>query len=154
MAASTHPHPDSPANLDVAGQIEALIREILPNHRCSIEQVCQRLALDRRTLSRRLKAQGKTYSHILNRVRRDMLHDYMRCDDLSLANLLGFSSLPALSRWRNQYDDKPWLRELERTGEALWVRGDVYVSAFTLPEGPKRRGDGKASKSKGPAKLS
>jgi AraC-like DNA-binding protein len=86
-----------------------------------------------------------------------MLHDYMRRDDLSpteIANLLGFSSLPAFSRWRNQHDDKPWLRELERTGEALWVRGDAYVLAFTMPEGPKRRDGGKASKSKGPAKLS
>ena len=86
-----------------------------------------------------------------------MLHDYMRRDDLSLteiASLLGFSSLPAFSRWRNQHDDMPWLRERERTGEALWVRGDAYVLAFTMPESPQRRGGGKASKSKGPAKLS
>ena len=107
MAASTRRPQDSPAKPDVAGQIEALIREILPNHRCSIEHVRQRLALDRQTLSRRLKAQENTYSHILNRVRRDMLHDYMMRNDLSLteiANLLGFSSLPAFSRWRNQHE--------------------------------------------------
>jgi hypothetical protein len=39
MATSTHSHPDRPAKPDVAGQVEALIREILPKHRCSIEQV-------------------------------------------------------------------------------------------------------------------
>jgi hypothetical protein len=117
----------------------------------------QHLALDRRTLSRRLKAQGNTYSRTLNRVRLDVLHDYMRRDDLSLteiAPLLGFSSLPALSRWRSQHDDKPWLRELERTGEAFWTDGDNYIFAFALPEGPRRGVRGESSKAKRPAKLS
>ena len=58
--------------------------------------------MDRRTLHRRLSAEGTTYSGILDDKRRDLAASLLTGSDRPLQNvagLLGFSSMSAFAHW-------------------------------------------------------
>jgi AraC-like DNA-binding protein len=75
---------------------------LLPDGVCTVERVAQHLGMDRRTLHRRLAAEGLTFSGILDDTRRNMAVSLLSGSDRplqSVADLLGFSSLSAFAHW-------------------------------------------------------
>lgn len=92
---------------DMAAKVRQLMQALLPLGVCSVERIAQQLGVDRRTVHQRLSAQGLNYTQILNEVRRQWADRYRETQDRplsELAEILGFSSLSAFSRWhRTQY---------------------------------------------------
>jgi len=79
----------------------------LPSGRCTAASVARQIGIDRKTVHRRLASQDKTFSDVLNEVRRELAERHIRLERRSLtetAQLLGFSCLPNFSRWfRSQF---------------------------------------------------
>lgn len=83
-------------------RVGVLVVALLPEGLCTVERVAQRLGMDRRTLHRRLAAEGATFSSILDATRCDMATNLLTTSDRplqSVADLLGFSSLSAFAHW-------------------------------------------------------
>ena len=88
--------------IDAARQ---LVAALLPGGRCTADQVAQHLGMDRRTLHRHLKADGMSFSSMMQGVRRELAQRQIRESDRSLAELaelLGFSGASALAYWFRQ----------------------------------------------------
>lgn len=92
----------------VSDRVRELVIALLPDSGCSVERVAQHLGMDRRTLHRRLAAEGATYSDLLDQTRREMAISLLTGSDRpmqSVADLLGFSSLSAFAHWfRRSFD--------------------------------------------------
>ena len=58
--------------------------ELLPGGKSSIEDVCERLRIGRRTFQRQLKSEGKTFSQILDEVREELSLHYLKQQDISI----------------------------------------------------------------------
>lgn len=88
-----------------AGQVHTvrqLVSALLPGGRCTVDQVAQHLGVDRRTIHRRLLAEGETFSSLLRAVRREFaLRQFTDADRTvaEVAELLGFSGSSALAHW-------------------------------------------------------
>ncbi|SFL97344.1 AraC family transcriptional regulator [Variovorax sp. OV329] len=93
-----------------------LILALLSGGGCTAQEVARHLRIDRRTLHRRLDAEGLTFSGLLDQVRSDLAKRHLRDSDLPLgevAELLGFSGPSSLSHWfRKQFGCTPsqWSR--------------------------------------------
>ena len=96
---------------EVAGEVRHQVMSLLPTGSCTIEVVAQHLAIDRRTLHRRLSREGQTFSDIVDAVRRELAKRYVKDAHRSLAEvsiLLGFAAPSGFSRWyRRQFGDRP-----------------------------------------------
>lgn len=107
-----------PARRSLEDQIRELICVLLPAGRASAERVARHLGIDRRTLDRRLARRRRTFLAILNNVRADLCMRYLEAPDRPLtavADLLGFSSLSAFSRWfRGQFGHAASDRQTKR----------------------------------------
>jgi AraC-like DNA-binding protein len=92
-------------------RIRRLVYEQLPTGHGNIERIARHLGMDSRTLQRHLAREGETFSAILGSVRIDLAKRYVEDRGRSLgeiADLLGFSSPSAFSRWfRNELDSSP-----------------------------------------------
>jgi AraC-like DNA-binding protein len=91
--------------LTTAAQVRQLIVLLLPRGHCKADRVAQHLGIDRRTVSRRLDAEGTTFSELVDRVRGDLSSRYLKEGSRPLAEisaLLGFSAPSAYSRWHRQ----------------------------------------------------
>jgi AraC-like DNA-binding protein len=89
--------PDDPAHA-----VRRLIAALLPGGRCTIEVVAQQLGVDRRTVHRRLRARGETFTGMLGAVRREFAVRQLADTDRSaaeIAALLGFSGSSAFAHW-------------------------------------------------------
>jgi AraC-like DNA-binding protein len=78
---------------------------LLPHGHCRVERVAQHLGVDRRTVARRLAAEGTTFSALVDRLRADLVARYIDDRSRSLSEisaLLGFSAPSAFSRWHRQ----------------------------------------------------
>ena len=87
--------------LDLVQQIEELIARQLANGDCSLAGIAQQLAMNERTLQRRLEAQQVRFSDILDRVRRSQAQEFLAQPALPLSEvaiLLGYSEQRSLSR--------------------------------------------------------
>ncbi|APX73818.1 AraC family transcriptional regulator [Achromobacter insolitus] len=79
-----------------------IILALLPGGACSAPEVARFLHIDRRTLHRRLEAEGLSFSRVLDEVRSDLVKHHLRESDLPLgevAELLGFSRPSSFSHW-------------------------------------------------------
>lgn len=86
----------------ISDACRATLSTLLPQGQTSIDEVALRLGLQRRTLQRRLDAEGVTYSQLLQALREDLLNGYRTHRQYPLATVaaqLGFSSPSAFSRW-------------------------------------------------------
>lgn len=86
----------------ISDACRATLSTLLPQGQTSIDEVALRLGLQRRTMQRRLDAEGVSFSHVLQALREDLLGEYRAHRQHSLAtvaSLLGFSSASAFSRW-------------------------------------------------------
>jgi len=83
---------------------------LLPRGHCRVERVAQHLGVDRRTVARRLAAEGTTFSALVDGLRADLVVRYIEDRSRSLAEisaLLGFSAPSAFSRWHRQQFGEP-----------------------------------------------
>lgn len=83
-------------------EVRRAVLLLLPDGRCTIEQVCEHLGLSKRTAQRVLALQGSTFSSVVNDVRRELATRHVLDSDRPLtevALLLGFSAPSAFSRW-------------------------------------------------------
>jgi AraC-like DNA-binding protein len=82
--------------------VARLIDSMLPVGRATIEAIADDIGVNRRTIHRRLALEGTTFSVLLDAARRERVVRYLEPATRSAADIadaLGFSSLPALSRW-------------------------------------------------------
>jgi AraC-like DNA-binding protein len=82
-----------------------LILALLPTGACSTQRIAQHMGIDRRTLHRRLAEGGVTYRGLLDEAREQLVTAYLEAGERSLteiADLLGYSSLSAFSRWHKE----------------------------------------------------
>jgi AraC-like DNA-binding protein len=90
-----------PTASTTADAVVKLIRPMLPTGALDLDLVAAQLAQHRRTLQRQLAAQGTSFAHLVDEVRRDEAERYLRDTDMpfgQLAGLLGLSEQSALSR--------------------------------------------------------
>jgi AraC-like DNA-binding protein len=84
-----------------ADRVEELVRRLLPTGHCSAEVVAAELALHRRTMQRRLGAEGTNFESVLDGHRRGLAEHYLSEPMLTLvqvAHLLGYAEQASLNR--------------------------------------------------------
>ena len=89
----------------MADRVRQLVVLLLPRGHCRVELVAQHLGVDRRTVARRLAAEGTSFSAVVDRVRGELVARYLddRARPLAdIALLLGFSAPSAFARWHRQ----------------------------------------------------
>ncbi|MCF8606878.1 AraC family transcriptional regulator [Gordonia sp. HY442] len=95
----------------VATRTRQLVEMLLPTGRCSADQVARSLGVDRRTLHRRLTAEGTTFTAVVDDTRAGLaghLVTSQRYSFVEIAATLGFSSPSNFSRWfRGRFDCTP-----------------------------------------------
>lgn len=95
------------AQASMAGRVRQIVALLLPRGHCRVERVAQHLGMDRRTVARRLNAEGTSFSAVVDQLRADLLERYVEGHSHPLAQiaaLLGFSSPSSFSRWhRTQF---------------------------------------------------
>ncbi|MFW0793099.1 AraC family transcriptional regulator [Gordonia sp. CPCC 205515] len=97
-------------------RVRQLIEMLLPTGRCSVDQVARSLGVDRRTVHRRLTAEGLTFSEVLDATRMDLARHLVnnpRYPLIEVSELLGFGSPGNFSRWfRARFGQSPsqWRR--------------------------------------------
>jgi AraC-like DNA-binding protein len=95
----------TPQSERVSETVIALIQRLLPEGQCNVDFVAQLLGVDRRTVHRRLAAEGKSFSQLMEQTRRELASWQLNHGDRPLsevAGMLGFSSLSTFSRWFRQ----------------------------------------------------
>lgn len=92
---------------EVSETVRELVWVMLKSGSCSAGRVAEHLGVDRRTINRRLAIEGRSYSSILDAVRRDIVTSLVEDGQRTLseiATVLGFSGLSTFSRWfRNRF---------------------------------------------------
>jgi AraC-like DNA-binding protein len=100
---------DSP--LSLGDEVRQAIAVLLPLGRSSIDQIAPTLGVHPRTLQRRLQEQELSYSSLLLETRVELLKRYMANGQYSLgsiAELLGYASAPAFTRWfQGHFNESP-----------------------------------------------
>ena len=99
-----------PAHRTLTQEVEQSILLLLPSGRVSIKASAGALGMNLRTLQRGLVAEGTSFTEILNRIRAQLVSQHlanprMRLTDI--ADLLGYSSLGAFTRWYTQAFGQP-----------------------------------------------
>ena len=101
----------APQGARASETVAALILRLLPDGECNVDRVAQHLGVDRRTVHRRLAAEGKSFTQLLEAARRDVATWQLSHGDQPLTEvtaLVGFSSLSTFSRWfRTAYGIQP-----------------------------------------------
>ena len=117
-------------SIELRDKVGDLIVALLPDGLCSVERVAQHLGMDRRTLHRRLSAEGTTFSDILDDTRRGMATSLLTSSDRPLQNvadLLGFSSLSAFAHWfRRHFDQSASAYRTAHAGNAIRPSGALF----------------------------
>ncbi|SFA75845.1 AraC-type DNA-binding protein [Rhizobium sp. NFR07] len=78
---------------DTTQLVRRAIIDVLPNGEVSFQEICRRLGMSRRTLQRRLAAEGTRFKALLNATRKDLAHQYLFETDMTpteISALLGF----------------------------------------------------------------
>jgi AraC-like DNA-binding protein len=86
---------------EFSDEIRRLLRTRLTSHRCSADDTAERLAMHRRTLSRRLKDGGLGYRGITNEVRFEIARQLLEDTTVPLGEIaaaLGYSEASAFTR--------------------------------------------------------
>ena len=118
-----------PGDRSLTQEVEQCILLLLPSGRATLHAIADTLGMNLRTLQRQLEAEGSSFSDLLNRVRRQQLarqlaNSRVRLTDI--AELLGYSSLGAFTRWH--------IDAFGMTPSA--ARKQMAVQRPTLPHGP------------------
>lgn len=96
---------------EVTDRIRELVDMLLPTGRCSADQVARSLGVDRRTVHRRLAAEGTTFTRVVDDARATLAGHLVagnRYTFAEIAGILAFSSPSNFSRWfRHRFDTTP-----------------------------------------------
>jgi len=99
------------AKPDTTAQVRMLVVTLLGTGKCTIDIAAQHLGVSRRTIHRQLAQEGRTFSDIVDSVRREFASRYVIDQHRSLtevSSLLGFSAPSGFSRWyRQRFKAKP-----------------------------------------------
>jgi AraC-like DNA-binding protein len=101
----------APQSTNTGETVAALILRLLPHGDCTIDRIAEHLGVDRRTVHRRLAAEGKSFTQLLENARREVAtwqlsHGHQSLSEVTV--LVGFSSLSTFSRWfRAAYGMQP-----------------------------------------------
>ena len=102
---------DDAGDQGLCSDIADIIRELLPTGQFSIEQVADLRAVHPRTLQRMLKKEGKSFSGLLESVRREIATERLLHSDISIIQLsdyLGYADNTAFTRaFRRWYGSAP-----------------------------------------------
>ena len=93
------------AKPDMTAQVRMLVVTLLGTGQCTIDIAAQHLGVSRRTIHRQLSQEGRTFSDIVDSVRRELASRYVIDQHRSLtevSSLLGFSAPSGFSRWYRQ----------------------------------------------------
>lgn len=88
------------APLSIVGRLRSLLMEHISNGDFSLEGLASQLAMSPRTLQRKLAAEGKSFSQVLECMRMELAEQHLRYTDASIMEislLLGFSQASAFS---------------------------------------------------------
>jgi AraC-like DNA-binding protein len=103
---------DLVAPVTTAKRVRAALHEALPSGLVSMEAIARKLALSKRTLQRRIEAEGASYQQILNETREALARHYLEKTSLPAAEislLLGFdepnSFYRAFRKWTGTSPD-------------------------------------------------
>ncbi len=107
---------------EATDRIRELVDLLLPTGRCSAEQVARSLGVDRRTVHRRLAAEGTTFSRVVDDARSALAQHLVagrRYSFTEIAEILAFSSPSNFTRWfRGRFETTPraWRRTANGEG--------------------------------------
>ena len=107
------------ADLPLAERIRRLLRAMLAGRRCTAPIAAERLGLSRRTMERRLAAEGTTFHTLLDEVRGEVARGQLRGtarSNAEIADLLGFAGSAAFTAWfANLHGSPPqtWRRQAD-----------------------------------------
>jgi len=108
----------TPGGSSAAEDADRTIRLLLPAGRASIQSCAAALGLTVRTFQRMLDAEGESFSAILNRTRMQLATQYLanpRLRVTDIADMLGYGSIGAFTRWHTSVFGRPPRRERGRT---------------------------------------
>lgn len=100
----------SPGDRTVRQDVDQLIRLLLPAGRASIQNCAASMGMTVRTLQRLLDNAGTSFSALLNEARMQLATQYLanpRMRITDIADMLGYSSIGAYSRWHKQIFGEP-----------------------------------------------
>ena len=103
----------SPAERTIVQEVEELVALLLPSGRATVQTCAASLGLTVRTLQRRFDAEGDSFSALLHRIRMQRATQYLanpRMRVTDVAQMLGYGSLGAFTRWHSQTFGKPPLQ--------------------------------------------
>jgi AraC-like DNA-binding protein len=100
-------------NASLSKKVQTIIIEHLPSGNITIENIAKQLAVSSRSLQRKLREDGQTFTSLLDKTRQDVARQYVTDKQYELteiAFLLGFSELSTFSRsfkrWTGQSPDQ------------------------------------------------
>jgi AraC-like DNA-binding protein len=101
-------------------KVRELVGLLLSSGTCNADKVARGLGVDRRTVHRYLCANGETFSSVLIDVRKDVATRLLasRRPLSEIAEQLGFSGAPVLSRWFRQHfrcSPSQWRQRAQRS---------------------------------------
>ena len=94
-------HHAGPAKADIVAALRRALGRGLGDRTVSGEELARRLSMHRRTLNRRLEAEGTTFREVLDAVRYKRACELLRNPNLSIADIsprLGYGEPSAFSR--------------------------------------------------------
>lgn len=100
----------SAAARSTTDEVEQLIKLLLPSGRASIQVCAASMGLTVRRLQRWLDTEGESFSRLLNRARMQLATQYLsnpRMRVTDIADMLGYSSIGAFTRWHTQVFGQP-----------------------------------------------
>ena len=127
--------------LSTTRRVREALTELLATESCSIHEISKAFQMDRRSVARKLKAEGTTYSALLSCTRRCLLRGHIKSRTLSLteiAPLLGFSSLSALSRWRQKDGDGSPSADIKQIEPGFGMSDTHYAFDIEIPRSNRR----------------
>lgn len=113
-----------PGATSAAAQVRQLVHALLASGRCSADEVARHLGVDRRTVHRRLAAEGECFSGVVEAVREQLVTRHLQTGERTItdvARLLGFEDPSAFSRWfrqRHGCSASAWRRDHATPGRA------------------------------------
>lgn len=100
----------SPTERTSVQDVDQLIKLLLPSGRATIQTCAASMGVTVRTLQRMLDAEGASFSILLNQTRMQLATQYLsnsRMRITDVADMLGYSSIGAFTRWYSQVFGKP-----------------------------------------------
>lgn len=95
----------SPAERTATQDVDQLIKLMLPSGRATIQTCAASMGVTVRTLQRMLDAEAASFSTLLNQARMQLATQYLgnpRMRITDIADMLGYSSIGAFTRWYSQ----------------------------------------------------